>query len=70
MLPVESCPISSPLLNRAIAVLWTLGREGRIPVEISSIELYADAEDQKLQAELYVAPRDDSSAARKKLQSF
>lgn len=70
LLPVESCPISSPLLNRAIAVLWTLGRKGRIPVEISSIELYADAEDQKLQADLYVAPRDNASAVRKKLQAF
>ena len=27
LLPVERCPISSPLINQAIAAVWTLGRE-------------------------------------------
>ena len=29
LLAVEQCPISSPLINRAIAVLWELGRAGK-----------------------------------------
>ena len=28
VLPVEQCPVSSPLINRAISALWQLGREG------------------------------------------
>ncbi len=53
VLPVEECPISSPLINRAIAVLWKLGREGQIPEELREIELFANADDAKLQVELY-----------------
>ena len=30
LLPVESCPISSPLINQAIAEVWTLGRDGAL----------------------------------------
>src|SRR5207248_5941571 len=30
LLPVEECPISSPLLNRAIAAVWQLGRAGKL----------------------------------------
>ena len=29
LLPVEECPISSPLINRGIAVLWQAGRAGK-----------------------------------------
>ena len=35
VLPVESCPISSPLINQAIAAVWMLGREGAVP-EVSA----------------------------------
>ena len=31
VLPVESCPISSALINRAIAAVWALGREKAVP---------------------------------------
>jgi len=57
VLPVEECPISSPLINRAIAVLWKLGREGQIPEELREIELFATDDDTKLQVELYCDPR-------------
>ncbi|PYX42164.1 MAG: 23S rRNA (uracil(1939)-C(5))-methyltransferase RlmD [Acidobacteria bacterium] len=58
---VEECPISSPLLNRAIAALWKLGREGKIAAEIREIELFADHDDQRLKLELYGDPRDRKS---------
>ena len=31
LLPVEECPISSPLINRGIAALWKSGRAGKVP---------------------------------------
>src|SRR5258708_7868556 len=31
VLPIEECPISSPLINRAIATLWKLGRDSKLP---------------------------------------
>ena len=48
LLPVEECPISSPLINRGIAALWQLGRTGKVSDEIAEIEFFADAEDTRL----------------------
>jgi 23S rRNA (uracil1939-C5)-methyltransferase len=53
LLAVEKCPISSPLLNRAIAALWELGRAGKFETSVREIELFADAEDRRLLVELY-----------------
>jgi 23S rRNA (uracil1939-C5)-methyltransferase len=53
LLPVEECPISSPLINRAIATLWRLGRAGEIRPELREVELFANGNDTKLQVELY-----------------
>jgi 23S rRNA (uracil1939-C5)-methyltransferase len=55
LLPVEECPISSPSINRAIGAMWKLGREGRVPPAIQEIELFANADDTKLLAEIYCA---------------
>ncbi len=52
ILAVESCPIVSPLLQKAIAVLWKLGRDGEIPPLLEEIELLANADDTKLLASL------------------
>jgi len=48
LLPIEHCPISSQLINRAIADLWQAGRAGNLPREIQEIELFANAEDEQL----------------------
>jgi len=56
LLPVEECPISSPLINRAIGVIWEMGRAGRIAENIHEIELFTSAEDTRLLVGLYVAP--------------
>ena len=53
LLPVAECPISSPLINRAIAALWFLGRAGKVPAVISEIEFFANADDTQLLVEAH-----------------
>jgi 23S rRNA (uracil1939-C5)-methyltransferase len=65
LLPVEQCPISSPLLNRAISALWTLGRAGKFEPSVQEIELFANAEDQKLFAEIYCTGAAEERAVEK-----
>lgn len=52
VLPVEECPISSPLINRAIAAVWQSGRAGEMPEGLREIEFFANADDSKLLIEL------------------
>src|SRR5262249_30200175 len=54
LLPVEQCPISSPLINRAIGALWQSGRDGKL-AGVTEIELFADADDTQLLVSLYGA---------------
>lgn len=56
LLPVEQCPISSPLINRAIAALWIMGRASPIPEPVAEIELFADDSDTSLLLEAHCAP--------------
>lgn len=53
LLPVEKCPISSPLINRGIAAVWELGRAGKLKGELAELEFFADHNDAKLLLELY-----------------
>ncbi len=48
-LPIQECPISSPLINRTIARLLTLGGLN-CPAGVREIELFADAGDERLLA--------------------
>jgi 23S rRNA (uracil1939-C5)-methyltransferase len=48
-LPVRECPISSPLLNRVMARLLELGGLS-CPAAVEEIELFADADDERLLA--------------------
>lgn len=57
LLSVEQCPISSPLINQAIAALWNAGRAGEIPPDIREIELFASSEDDQLLVSLYCGPQ-------------
>lgn len=52
LLPIEQCPISSPLINRAITALWQLGRAGSVPTHVEEIEFFANADDTKLLLEM------------------
>jgi 23S rRNA (uracil1939-C5)-methyltransferase len=44
LLPVEQCPISSPLINRGIAALWHSGRAGKAVDGVREVEFFADAD--------------------------
>ena len=54
LLSVRQCPISSPLINRALEVLWNSGEAGRVPTEIGEVELFANANYEKALVELYL----------------
>ena len=56
LLAVEECPISSPLINRALAAVWQLGRAGKVPAGIQEIEFFANGDDTQLLAEVYCLP--------------
>ncbi len=52
LLPVEKCPISSPLIERAIDAMWKLGRAGKVPPESTEIEFFCNEQDEKMLIEL------------------
>lgn len=54
LLSIRECPISSRLINRALMQIWKLGELGQVPGQIGEIELFADADDEQLMAELYL----------------
>jgi 23S rRNA (uracil1939-C5)-methyltransferase len=64
LLPIEQCPISSHLINRAITTVWVAGRAGAFPAEIREIELFADHADERLLVEVYCEPRPPKTHAQ------
>ncbi|HEX7893573.1 MAG TPA: 23S rRNA (uracil(1939)-C(5))-methyltransferase RlmD [Terriglobales bacterium] len=70
LLPIEQCPVSSPLINQAITSLWQAGRDGKIGGCAREIELFANAEDTAILAEVYCAPGTSRSDARKLSDNF
>jgi 23S rRNA (uracil1939-C5)-methyltransferase len=56
LLPVEECPVSSPLINRAIASVWQMGRARSVPDGIHEIEFFANADDTQLLIEVSCEP--------------
>ncbi len=52
--PIDECPISSPLINRAIRATWSLGRQGRMNAAIREIEFFADRSDSGLLLQVYI----------------
>lgn len=57
LLAIESCPISSPLINQAIAAVWELGRKGQAPVSLHGLQFFANQDDSKLLVEVYIRPQ-------------
>lgn len=53
LLPVDQCPISSPLINRAIASVTKFGRQAAAPIGVREIELFANADDSALLIEVF-----------------
>jgi 23S rRNA (uracil1939-C5)-methyltransferase len=68
LLPVEQCPISSPLINRMVAEIWSAGRAKNIPSEIREIELFADHADERLLIEAY-CPRGTTKVRAEEIAS-
>lgn len=64
MLPVEQCPISSPLINRGIAALWQSGRSGKVPDGVREVEFFANADDTQLLLEVACAGEARRAAVR------
>jgi 23S rRNA (uracil1939-C5)-methyltransferase len=64
LLPVEECPVSSPLINRGIAALWQAGRAGKVVEGVREVEFFANADDTKLLLEVLCAPEARRAAVR------
>ncbi len=62
LLAVEECPISSPLINGALAAMWQLGRAGSVPPGVQEIEFFANSDDTELLAEVYCLPETAAEA--------
>jgi 23S rRNA (uracil1939-C5)-methyltransferase len=74
ILPVEQCPISSPLLQKAMSALWALGRNAQVPASLREVELFANADDTRLLLSLHrlpptTKPEEDFAAFVSQLQS-
>jgi 23S rRNA (uracil1939-C5)-methyltransferase len=70
---VEECPISSPLINRALAELWKLGRANKVPESIREIEFFANNANDNgndNDAQLLVEISCGSSARRAAIKDF
>jgi 23S rRNA (uracil1939-C5)-methyltransferase len=52
LLPVKSCPISSPLINRAIEAVWQMGQAGAVPGGVKEIEFFTDHADARMLVEV------------------
>lgn len=63
LLPIEQCPISSPLINQTITALWQVGKAGKIDTEIQDIEIFT-ADEERLLIELHCAEAASRSALR------
>jgi len=64
LLAVEECPVSSRLINRAIAAFWKMGRERTVPDGIHEVEFFVNAEDTQLLVEACCEPGMPSTPAR------
>jgi len=64
LLPIEQCPISSPLINRAIVAIWSWGRSAPILKELREIEVFANHDDRALMIEAYCEPRTSQAQAQ------
>jgi 23S rRNA (uracil1939-C5)-methyltransferase len=64
LLAIEQCPISSPLINRGIALLWESGRAGKVPHGVREVEFFSNANDSELLIEVSCTNEVRRAAAR------
>ena len=63
LLPIDGCPISSPLINRALAAVWEADKADKLPASVREIEFFANADDDKLILEMFFETGADDAAA-------
>jgi 23S rRNA (uracil1939-C5)-methyltransferase len=69
-LAVEQCPISSPLINRAVGVIWQLGRSRQVSRAIGEIEFFVNASDAQLLVEISLSAKSRAVFAEPGLLPF
>ena len=70
LLPVEECPISSPLINKAIAAVWKLSRVDTLDNSIAEAEFFANANDDELLVEVYLSTKGSDAVLEKSAAEF
>jgi len=70
LLAIEQCPISSPLINQAIAALWLSGRGGKVPPAVDEIEFFSNSEDTQLLVEVSARPDSKRAPLRQWAEDF
>jgi 23S rRNA (uracil1939-C5)-methyltransferase len=70
LLAVEECPISSPLINRGLAVLWRSGLAGKVPQGVREVEFFVNAEDTQLLLDVGCAREARRAAVREWAEDF
>jgi 23S rRNA (uracil1939-C5)-methyltransferase len=64
LLAIESCPISSPLINQAVSAVWALGRALKVPATVHGMQFFANHDDTQLLVEAYVRDQDTAEACK------
>jgi len=64
LLAVETCPISSPLINQAINAVWALGRALKMPATVHGMQFFANHDDTQLLVEAYVRDQNAAEACK------
>ena len=64
LLPVEHCPISSPLINRALAALWQSSEFRSLAAEIAEVQFFANHDDSAMLLEIFARKTSSVEAFR------
>ncbi len=64
LLAIESCPISSPLINQALTAVWALGRALKVPATVHGMQFFANHDDTQLLVEAYVRDQETADACK------
>lgn len=65
LLPVEECPISSPLINQAISAVWEVGKQG-VDGSLREVQFFSNHDDSEMLLEFYL----DRNGEPEKLRKF
>jgi len=64
VLPIEMCPISSPLINRGIELVWQSGRAGKVPAGTREVEFFVNADESRMLIEISCSEEARRAAVR------